>query len=86
MTMPFPPGSSGASDALTVLYIVSPSDTDDLPVVPRALILSDPGAVKMDMVGGGAAITVTLPAGYNPIRPKKIYATGTGTMTIVAGY
>lgn len=83
---PFPPGTPGQSDPLTVLFEVTPDNDHDLPFVPRALILSVPAAVRMTMVGGGDPITVPLPAGYNPIRPQRIFATGTGSVTIVAGY
>jgi hypothetical protein len=41
-----------------VLYTVTPNDDEDLPFVPRALILSDAATVRMEMLGGGAVIDV----------------------------
>ena len=86
MSVPYPTGSSGAEAPLTVLYTVTPNDNEDLPFVPRALILSEAATVRMDMLGGGATIDVPLQPGINPIRPRRIHASGTGSVTIVAGY
>jgi hypothetical protein len=86
MSVPYPAGTSGAEAPLTVLYTVTPNDDEDLPFVPRALILSDAATVRMEMLGGGAAIDVPLQAGFNPLRPRRIHATGTGSTAIVAGY
>lgn len=84
--MPYPAGTSGATDSITNGFVVTPSNTVDLTVVPRVLILSAAGTVKMDLVGGASGVSVPLQAGFNPIRPTRIYATGTAAVTIFAGW
>lgn len=86
MNIPFPAGSSGGESSVTQAFVIAPSNTEDLAIVPRCLILSAAGVVKMDLVGGTAAISIPLQAGFNPIRPKRVYATGTAAVTIVGGF
>ena len=85
-TMPYPAGSSGSSDSVTNGFVVTPSDDTDLATVPRVLILNEAGTVTMDLVGGATNVAVPLQAGFNPIRPSRIYATGTDAVTIFAGW
>lgn len=86
MAVPYPIGSSGATDPISNAYEVAPSDDDDLPFVPRVLILDVSGTVTMDLLGGSKEVSIPLVAGFNPIRPTKVYATGTDSVTIIAGY
>lgn len=86
MSVPYPIGSSGATDPITNAYVVTPSDTEDLPFCPRVLILSAAGTVTMNMLGGSNQVAVPLQAGFNPIRPTRIFSTGTAAVTIAAGY
>lgn len=86
MSVPYPLGTTGSETPVVQAYVVTPSDTEELPVCPRCLILSAAITVKMDLLGGSKAVPVPLQAGFNPIRPTKVYATGTGSATIVAGY
>ena len=86
MSIPYPIGSPGVTDPITNAYAVTPSDTEDLPFCPRVLILDAAGTVNMNLLGGSAAISVPLVAGFNPIRPPRIFSTGTDAVTIVAGY
>jgi hypothetical protein len=66
-------------------YAVVPSDTNDLPVRPRALFVNAGGtAVLQDKDGG--VISYMLAAGaVLSIRPVRIHATGT-TAQLVAWY
>lgn len=86
MSVPYPIGSPGVTDPITNAYAVTPSDTVDLAYCPRCLILSEAGNVKMNLLGGSAEIIIPLQAGFNPIRPTRIFAAGTDAVTIVAGY
>lgn len=64
--------------------IAAPSDDDELEIIPRAIMLSAPGTVKFDMMGGQLGISLPLPGGVMlPIRPTKIYSTGTDSVTII---
>jgi hypothetical protein len=85
-SVPYPAGTSGSMDSITNGFVVTPSDDDDLATVPRVLILSDAATVTMDLVGGASNVAVPLQAGFNPIRPSRIYATGTDAVTIFAGW
>lgn len=86
MNVPYPSGTSGALDSVTNGAVVVPDDDTDLAIVPRVLILNEAGTVKMDLVGGAEGVSVPLQAGFNPIRPTRIYATGTDAVTIFAGW
>ena len=86
MSVPYPIGTPGVEAPITNAYIVTPSDTADLAFCPRCLILSEAGTVTMNMLGGNTSIAIPLQAGFNPIRPTRIYASGTDAVTIVAGY
>ncbi len=86
MSIPYPIGSPGVTDPITNAYAVTPSDTEDLPFCPRVLILDAAGTVKMDLLGGSSGVSIPLQAGFNPIRPTRVYATGTAAVTITAGY
>ena len=86
MSIPYPIGSPGVTDPITNAYAVTPSDTEDLPFCPRVLILDIAGTVKMDLLGGSSGVSIPLQPGFNPIRPTRVYATGTAAVTIVAGY
>jgi hypothetical protein len=41
----------------------------------------------MDLLGGSENVQVPLQAGFNPIRPTRVYASGTdSSLTIVGGF
>lgn len=60
--------------------IITPSDDEDLAIVPRAIALPAAGALRITALDG---TVVTIPDGclapgvLHPIRPVKIWATGT---------
>jgi hypothetical protein len=87
MNIPYPAGSPGAESPITQAITITPNNSNDLAQVPRCLILSAAGTVKMDLMGGTQGISVPLQAGFNPIRPTRVYATGTTAgLTIVGGW
>lgn len=87
MRIPYPVGAPGADTPLTHLFEITPDDEADLEVCPRCLILDVAGTVTVDMLGSGNMVAVPLQAGFNPIRPSRVYATGTdSSLTIVGGY
>jgi len=70
-------------------YVVSPSDTVDLPVVPRAILCSQSGTVVADGAPDNLVNTseVSIPVvggAMYPIRPRRIYLSGTSAGTIIA--
>ena len=63
---------------------VTPSDTVDLPIIPRALHCTGTGVVRVTLVGVG---TVTLPLVFGvPLSGhfRRVWATGTTATGIVA--
>lgn len=66
-------------------YVITPSDTADLPVRPRAIFVQGAGvAVLQDK--GGQVVSYDLAAGaILSIRPVRVLATGT-TAQLVAWY
>lgn len=87
MRTPYPMGGANASDPITQAFVITPDDDTDLDVCPRCLILDESGTVTMDLLGGSTNVPVPLQAGFNPIRPTRVYASGTdSTLTIVGGY
>jgi len=67
---------------------VTPSDGSDLANAARALFVGGAGAVKVDMVGGTTAVTLTgvVAGSVLPIRVSRVYSTGTTATNIVALY
>ena len=66
-------------------FMVTKSDTADMPHQPRAITVNQGGIVKMTM-RSGAVLTPTINAGVPfPCRPVRIWSTGTsaGITTIV---
>ena len=64
---------------------VTPSDSVDLAIASRALYIGVSGDVRVDMQGGGAAVTfVGVPVGILPIRASRVYATSTTATNIVS--
>lgn len=66
---------------------VTPNDAADLVKLPRALYVSGAGTLKVTCQGDTDAVTLTVPAGsFLPLRPKRVWATGTTSTGIVALY
>lgn len=70
---------------------ITPSDTDDLTEIPRAINFLKGGgghaAVKVILAGDSEPVTLYLAhAGIHPIRPRRIYQTDTDATNIVALY
>jgi len=76
--------SAGLESPAISAAIVTPNDSADLEFVSRGLVLSAAGTVTVDMLGAGENIAIPLQAGWNPIRVKRIYSTGTDSITIVS--
>ena len=67
---------------------VTPADGADLANATTALFVGGAGAVKVDMVGGTTAVTLTgvLAGSVLPLRVSRVYSTGTTATNIVALY
>lgn len=58
-------------------YAVTPSDSADLPIAPRALYIGTGGGLKITTAGGQTVNFDNLPNGsILPVRAYKVFATG----------
>ena len=75
---------SEMSDPAIGAVAVSPSDSATLTGV-RSLYLGTAGDVRVTLVGSDTPVTFEdHPAGYMPIRARKVMATGTTATGIIA--
>lgn len=66
---------------------ITPSDSDDLDVVPRAIYVGGSGDVKVDMLDGSTVTFKSLQAGeVHWIRPRRVYSTDTTATDIIGLY
>jgi hypothetical protein len=91
MTAPdfsFVPTNPGdPKNPLTIGVAVTPNDAVDLPFLPRAIHIFTGGTIRMDVgdgFGGTSTLNTSLEAGWHPIRPSRIWNTGTGALIISA--
>jgi hypothetical protein len=68
--------SHGDLGAYEDYWPVTPSDSTDLAVVTRALIIGTAGTLKVTRIDG-TAVTLTVPTGELRIRVVRVWATGT---------
>lgn len=64
---------------------VVPSDSVDLPILPRALYVGQAGDVAVVMAGGQGAVFQSVPAGtILPLRVRRVALTGTTAAGLLA--
>ena len=74
-----------ASDPATNAVLVSPSDSEDLATVTRAVYVGGAGDMKVTMQDSGTVLFSGIPAGTTlPIRVSRIWATTTDATLIIA--
>lgn len=66
-------------------YAVIPSDTEDLPVRPRAIYVNAPGSAVLQDSDGSQVVYELLAGALLPIRPVRVLSTGT-TAQLIAWY
>lgn len=77
----------GSGEPAVFGFIISPSDTDYLPFVPRAVYVGGSGTLAVLTAGGDIVILVgTLVGTILPIRVIKVFATGTTASNLVGFY
>lgn len=62
-------------------FSITPSDSADLAVMPRALAIASGGTLKVTKPNGNTD-TLTVPAGVLPIRVRRVWSTGTSASGI----
>lgn len=85
MQQRFNSGSATVTSPATGAWLVSPSDTTDLPEVCRMITIGTAtGAVSFIGLDGQTYTTGDLPIGSHPMIAKRIMATGTTATGITA--
>jgi hypothetical protein len=73
-----------STNPYTTALAVTPSDSTDLPWIPRGILVGTAGSLVAVMSGNGATVTFSnLPVGYHPMQVTRIKATGTTAAGIV---
>lgn len=76
--------SDDADNPARRAFAVAPSDSAELPILPRALMIGGAGDLVLRAVDSPADVTVTVGAGQIvPIRAQFVRATGTTATNIV---
>lgn len=73
----------GLESPFTHAAPIAPSDTTDVPDVPRNIWVGIEGDLTVTMLGGGAPVTLRGVAGGLPLRVTRVWATGTTAGEIV---
>jgi hypothetical protein len=88
-TDPFVNTQGGLQSPCRSTFVITPSDTNELPFVTRAIYVGGAGSITARLADDTASVTFNgVPAGTMlPIRARQVYATGTGAgMTLVGFY
>jgi hypothetical protein len=69
-------------------FVITPSDTTELPFVARSVYVGVTGDITLRQANDTGSVTLkAVPAGTMlPIRARQIYATGTGASQLVGLY
>ena len=73
----------GLESPATTAVAVTPSDTADLAILPRALFATGAGEVKVTLQNGGMVVLPILAGPPLCIRPRRVWATGTTATGLV---
>lgn len=68
------------------LVAVTPNDSADLTVIPKALLIGVGGTLTITAADDTSSVALTVSAGVLPVRAKRVFATGTTATGIVALY
>lgn len=75
---------TGLTAPATAAEIITPSDTDDLEFVTRALYVGESGDVNVTLKSGDTVLLRNLQAGvFYPLRVSYVLATGTTATDII---
>lgn len=67
----------------TSAFLITPSDSTDLPIYTDGFHVSATGTVTVDFIGGATGVALgTLPVGYYPYGVRRVHSTGTSATVI----
>jgi hypothetical protein len=72
------------SDPVPHAVAVTPSDSVDLPEFTTALYVGGSGDLRVTMMDGEIVTFTAAPAGWHPIRVRRVWSSGTTAASIVA--
>lgn len=79
--------AAGLDSPLTAAVAVTPSDAEDLEVVPRCLFCTAGGVVRVTMRDRPDPVVIPIFAGIAlPLRVVRVWATGTTAAGLVAAW
>jgi hypothetical protein len=69
-------------------FAIVPSDTNELPIVTRAIYVGGTGDLTLRLAGdAGQLLLKSVPSGTMlPLRARQVYATGTGATQLIGLY
>lgn len=84
----FPGAGLGNIDAARKCYAITPSDSVELPFIPRGIYVGGAGNIAVKLLDDDNAVTLVgcLAGSILPIRPKNVMATNTTATNLVALY
>jgi len=84
----FPGAGLGNIDAARNAYAITPSDSVELPFIPRGVYVGGAGNIAVKLMDDADAVTLVgcVAGSIIPIRPKSIMATNTTATNLVALY
>lgn len=65
--------------------VITPDDNNDLTSLPKAIFVGVAGDIVVHNKAG-TSVTLTVAAGYHPIRPHRVLSTGTTATGIIGLY
>jgi hypothetical protein len=85
---PFINTQGGLQSPCRSSFAITPSDTNELPFVTRAIYVGSTGDITARLAADTASVTFKAVAVGTvlPIRARQIYATGTGATLLVGLY
>lgn len=70
-------------DPISEAVSVTPSDSNDLIYITRALYVGSAGDIRVTLAGGSVVDFAALAVGWHPLRITRIHATGTTAANII---
>ena len=86
MKKPFKGMSRGLTSPLTDAVEITPSDSNDLPAITRAVFVGVPGDIQVTMMSGTVVTLSGASAGWHPLRITRVWQTGTTAQAICGGW
>lgn len=81
---PFENYAHAPVSSITAAMAVTPSDSDDLSVVTRAILVTAGDSIRVTFLNGSDLVVPVIPGVPYPYRVTKVWSTGTDATGIIA--